>query len=241
VVPRPRLIEAAKGMLNERAFLQISGLPGSGKSAVLRQLAEERLSSGSVLVLKADRLEGSSWPTYAQRLGLATVGLEALLMEIAAAGTPVLFVDGLDRVEHQQRGIVLDVVNTILGSAALRAVWRVAATVRDNGIEPLRQWLPPGLMRDGGIATLPVMAFDEAEAEALATAKPELWPLLFGEDRVSDCVRCQPGAMAGRAAAYLGMDFACGACAFRRLMIETKARRSAPGDGSAASGRVGAA
>ena len=186
---RPALLAQAEAGLLDRPFLQLVGLPGSGKSAVLRELAEARLRSGPALVLKADRLSGPNWAAYARTIGLTATGLEALLTEIAAAGSPVLFVDGIDRIGVEHRGILLDLLHTILGSPTLRAVWRIAATVRDNGVEPLRTWLPAELLGDGGVATLTVQPFDDGEALALASARPALAPLLFGDERVREVAR----------------------------------------------------
>jgi hypothetical protein len=61
-VSRPNLIKNAENQLQERLFLQITGLPGTGKSAVLRELAESRLRQGPALVIKSDRVEGRNWP-----------------------------------------------------------------------------------------------------------------------------------------------------------------------------------
>jgi hypothetical protein len=80
-------------------------------------------------------------------------------------------------------------VHTILNSSALRASWRIVATVRDNNIEPLRTWLPAGLGREGGISTVFVRPFDEEEAQVLARARPALLPLLFGDERVAEIAR----------------------------------------------------
>lgn len=189
LVARTGLVAQAEAGLLDRAFLQLAGLPGSGKSAVLRELAEARLRSGPALVLKADRLSGPNWASYARTIGLTATGLEALLAELAAVGSPVLFVDGIDRIAVEHRGVLLDLLRTILGSLALRAVWRTAATVRDNGLEPLRTWLPAELLGDGGVATVTVRPFDDDEARALAAARPALGPLLFGDERVREVAR----------------------------------------------------
>ena len=188
-VSRPNLIADAETQVRERLFLQITGLPGTGKSAVLRELAESHLSQGPILVIKSDRIEGRTWPMYAQGLGLIATCLETLLLEMTAVGCPILFVDGLDRIEVQNQGIVIDLVNTILSSPPLRAAWRIAATVRDTGIEPLRTWLPAYLAQEDGISTVTVRPFDDDEAIILARAKPALRPLLFGEERVREIAR----------------------------------------------------
>src|SRR5207247_1576519 len=54
--------------LNSSRFIQIRGLAGSGKSALLRRRVEAALETGPVLFLKFDRLEGSSWYSFANAI-----------------------------------------------------------------------------------------------------------------------------------------------------------------------------
>lgn len=189
-VMRPSLITEAKKILEEHQFVQIIGLPGTGKSAVLRALAERYLlEEKPIIFLKSDRLSGVDWPSYSRSKGLtSSVIVTALLSEIVEVGAPILFIDGLDRIEPAHRPIILDLLNAIL-KPPLSSTWRIIATVRDNGIEPIRDWLPANLLEDGRIGIAEVGPFNDIEAEDLAEAKPTLRPLLFGDDRVKEIVR----------------------------------------------------
>ncbi len=102
-VARPALQGKINDRLAENRLANISGLPGCGKSAVLKRFASEAAARGSILFLKADRLVGTSWSTYASALGLRHSSAE-LLAEIGATGTPILFIDGIDRVRPDQKG-----------------------------------------------------------------------------------------------------------------------------------------
>ena len=133
-ISRHKVVEKVKNCLEQYKFVQISGLPGTGKSAIFRELAENYTCDGSALVLKADRLSGSTWSAYARSIGLSAVEIELMLVDIAATGVSILFIDGLDRIEVVNRGIVLDIVNTILRSPTLNQNWRIVATLRDRGI-----------------------------------------------------------------------------------------------------------
>ena len=113
--------------------------------------------------------------------------MEELLVELSASGCSVLFVDGIDRVEVEHRGILQDLLNTIHSSPLLSG-WCIVATVRDTGMEPLRTWLPARLF-SSGVRTLTIDSFGDDEAEALAQAKPALRPLLFGSGSVRSVVR----------------------------------------------------
>ncbi|PTT19391.1 hypothetical protein DBR12_12400 [Acidovorax sp. HMWF029] len=186
-VPRDTSVQAVVEAANSPGFVQIGGVPGAGKSVVLRSAFERLAGSGTILFLKSDRLRGSTWAQYAATAGMTHGNLEELLVELAASGCRALFVDGIDRVEVEHRGIVLDLLNTVHSSPLLPG-WCVVATVRDTGMEPLRTWLPARLF-SSGVRTITVDSFDDGEAEALAQAKPALRPLLFGSDSVRAVVR----------------------------------------------------
>lgn len=187
-IPREAVKAKIEAALVVHRFVQVVGLPGTGKSAALKEFAMSQKAAGTLFVLKSDRLTGANWHSHAQLLGLATEPLDALLAEIGAIGTPILFIDGLDRVPVPQRHIVTDLIGVILNSPSA-SNWKIVATLRDNGIEPLRTWLPSGLFKDGGVATVEVNAFNEEEASVLAQQKPVLKGLLFGEARVKDIAR----------------------------------------------------
>ncbi|MDD2609878.1 MAG: hypothetical protein PHX60_09340 [Giesbergeria sp.] len=187
-VPRDTRVQAVVEAAKLPGFVQIGGMPGAGKSVVLRSAVERFAASGAVLFLKSDRLRGSTWAQYAAAAGMThSSSLEELLVELSASGSSVLFVDGIDRIEVEHRGILLDLLNTIHSSEPLSG-WCVVATVRDTGMEPLRTWLPARLF-SSGVRTLTIDSFDDEEAEALAQAKPALRPLLFGSDSVRAVVR----------------------------------------------------
>ena len=186
-IPRDRFVKAVGQALTQCRFVQIGGLPGTGKSVVLRRLVEDELARGPALLLKADRLAGATWAQYAVETGFGAVPVEDLLVDLAAVGSPTLFIDGIDRVEIRHRGVLLDVLNTILESPLLEN-WRVVATIRDTGIEPLRTWLPHRLL-DNGTLVIDVTPFDDHEAKLLATAKPSLATLLFGSADIRAVVR----------------------------------------------------
>lgn len=90
--------------LSEARFIQIDGEPGSGKSALLKDIAEECARNGTVFVLKDSRIHPKGWAAHAHALGVSD-NLEALLREFACAGEPVLFVDGIDKVEPPSIGV----------------------------------------------------------------------------------------------------------------------------------------
>ncbi|WP_193557291.1 AAA family ATPase [Microvirga pakistanensis] len=187
-VERPTLERSIRDRLAECRLVNLSGLPGCGKSAILKRIARIEGSKGSILFLKSDRLEGTSWLTFAAALGLQHRRVADLLAEISVTGTPVLFIDGIDRIRPDQKGIVTDILRAIEENEQL-AHWKVLATSRDRGLEPYRAWFPASFYRGTGIGDVPVESFSDEEAEALARQQPNLRRLLFGPAGVREIAR----------------------------------------------------
>ncbi len=167
----------------------IKGLPGTGKTVLLRDLVQELAADGTTLFLTANRLTGRSWSEHARAMGLATTSIEPLLVEVAATGHATMLIDGLDRIAPEQRAIVTDLLGQLLTNPAL-ADWHVVATARDAGIEPLRNWVPPALLTSGGVGYVDVKNLTDEEASSLADSLPALRPLLTGgNERVRTLAR----------------------------------------------------
>lgn len=184
---RPALTQMLEKSVAKSRFVQIRGLPGSGKSVLLRQRVDADLARGPVIFLKSDRLEGKSWASFGTANGLSGAPLTSLLVEIAAIGSDTIYIDGIDRIEKEHQPIILDVLRAIIGSQLL-ANWKVVVSLRDTGIEPLRNWLGE-VLNSLSIGTVKVDALDDDEAGALAEAKPALRALLFDPAQVREVVR----------------------------------------------------
>ena len=101
---------------------------------------EAYLARGPVLFLKSGRLEGTSWESFSTANGMSKASLPDLLVELAATGSSTLYIDGIDRIEKQHQPIILDVVRAVMENPLLDN-WLVLVSLRDTGIEPLRNWL----------------------------------------------------------------------------------------------------
>ncbi len=185
-IDRPHLREQVRLASEQQRFVQIRGLPGTGKSVLLHDLAVEHRTTGIALFLKSDRLQGNNWIEFATALGLSTTDPRLLLTELAAGGRPILFLDGIDRINGARRNIIVDLLNTMF--AAPDSPWRIIATLRDSGIEPLRTWLPQSAIGHG-VGSVEVLAFDDAEAEALSAQQPSMRPLLLGNPKLQAIAR----------------------------------------------------
>lgn len=181
------LVEVPK-LQSECRFVNITGLPGCGKSVVLKEIASIAASIGPILFLKSDRIEGKTWGAYAARLGLQNTNLHELLIEIESSGTPTLFVDGVDRIDVNQRQVILDILDAIFFDER-HSNWNVVVTSRDQGLEAFRSWLGGALVNTGGFRDFSVGPLSNDEAEELAKKVPNLRDLLFGNDKVREIAR----------------------------------------------------
>jgi hypothetical protein len=187
-VERPTFERSVRDRLAECRLVNLSGLPGGGKSAMLKRIATEEAARGPILFLKSDRLAGNSWLTFAAAIGLRHRVIADLLAEIGSTGTPILFIDGIDRVRPDQKAIITDILRAIEGNDHL-AHWRVLASSRDQGLEAYRAWFPASFYRGTGIGDVSIGAFSDVEAEALANEQPNLRRLLFGPAGVREIAR----------------------------------------------------
>ena len=187
-VERPTLEKKIRDRLDEHRLVNISGLPGCGKSAMLKRIASGAAANGPILFLKADRLEGTSWQTFMVTLGVRHSVIADLLAEIGFAGTPVLFIDGIDRIKPDQKGIITDILRAIEANESL-SNWKVLASSRDQGLEAYRTWFPATFYSDTGIGDVSIEPFSDSEAEALAKKQPHLRQLLFGSAAIHEIAR----------------------------------------------------
>jgi hypothetical protein len=187
-VDRAALQQAVYERLGMSRVVNISGLPGCGKSVVLKRVAAEAVGRGPILFLKSDRLSGKSWMEFAATLGVKHRKLDDLLAEIGATGTATLYIDGIDRINPDQKCIILDILNAIEVNPDLSS-WRVLATSRDQGLETYRAWFPARFYRGTQIGDVQVPPFNDDEAEALAKEKPALRHLLIGTPSVTAIAR----------------------------------------------------
>ena len=187
-VERPILEKSIRDRLMQYRLVSISGLPGCGKSAMLKRIASVDAANGPILFLKSDRLEGSSWLTFASALGITHRTIADILAEIGFTGTPILYIDGIDRVRPNQKGIITDILRIIEANDQL-ANWKVLASSRDQGLEAYRAWFPASFYKGTGIGDVSIGGFSDEEAKTLANEKPNLKRLLFGPAGVKEIAR----------------------------------------------------
>ncbi|MCH7351754.1 MULTISPECIES: ATP-binding protein [unclassified Acinetobacter] len=186
---RPALHNEFEEKLNSGRFIQITGLSGTGKSVLLRQIAESKANDLPFLFIKSDQLTGSNnWLEYLSRVGLQSFSIsEWLICLEAVGGVPIVFIDGIDRVSENSKPIIEDLIRSIFNNDDL-ANWKIVTTLRDTGLEPLKVWIG-ALLKNINIQTINVELLNDDECYALAQKIPSIQQLLFSDSKVKEIIR----------------------------------------------------
>ena len=174
MLTRPERVAAVHGALDRGRYVEIRGDAGVGKSAVLKHFAEQISEQARVIVLSPGRTVPKGWLALRGVLGFDGTAHE-LLVDLAASGSGVLFLDNLDFYAPEERLTALDLVRE---AAKVPGMSVIATARRDFGVlEP--SWLPGEVINQLGRAEPVVIdELSESETEELRNAAPQLSALL---------------------------------------------------------------
>jgi hypothetical protein len=186
---RPILHKEFEDKLNSGRFIQITGLSGTGKSVLLRQIAESKANDLPFLFIKSDQLTGSNnWLEYLSRVGLPSFSISEWLISLeAVGGVPIVYIDGIDRVSENSKPIIEDLIRTIFNNPDLTN-WKIVTTLRDTGLEPLKVWIGT-LLKNINIQTINIELLNDDECYELAQQIPSIEKLIFSESNVRKIIR----------------------------------------------------
>ncbi|MET4573255.1 MoxR-like ATPase [Stenotrophomonas rhizophila] len=174
-LPRLKAVEALDLALDQHRFVEISGGPGVGKSAVLKHAAERIASQANVFVLDPVSTPEGGWAALAQTLDLQATAQE-FLGDLATSGGAVIFIDSLDMFTSPGRRRT---VNDLLREVAAIEGLLIVATSRPEYRLDGDDWLAPELASLlGPFHTVVVGELDDDEIETLRQHAPELREIL---------------------------------------------------------------
>jgi hypothetical protein len=102
LLTRHQRLDAVRSAMDQHRYIEIRGDAGVGKSAVLKHMAQQVAQESQVIVLAPDRTVPRGWLALRSALGFAGSARE-LLVDLAADGGAVLFIDNLDNFEEQEQ------------------------------------------------------------------------------------------------------------------------------------------
>ncbi len=171
---------ALRKALDTARFIQLIGEPGTGKSALLKEFAEESARIGPVFVLKDARIQPRGWAAQANILGVGADCAE-VLTDLAGAGEPTLFIDGIDKIVDPAVQITVnDILRTIAATPHL-ADWKIVVTVREQNLRHLETWIDGDVLKALPLASVSVAPLGREELATVAAYFPRLRALLAQE------------------------------------------------------------
>jgi hypothetical protein len=174
-LPRPGALAALDAARDTHRFIEITGKPGTGKSYVLRHLAERQGREAHVIVLDPIGTPDGGWAALAQRLDVAGTAKD-FLGDLAASGGGILFIDGLEMfASAERRRTINDVLRKIAGIEGFSVV---VSTRPGIGVEGSGWLAEDALAVLGKPYQVVVGELDDEEVAVLSEATPELRVLL---------------------------------------------------------------
>ncbi len=174
MLTRRERVSAVHKALDEGRYVEIRGNAGVGKSGVLKHFAQQTSTEASVVALSPTRTVPKGWLALRSVLGFDGTARD-LLSDLAASGSAILFVDGLDFFAAEERLTVIDLVRE---AATVPGMSVIVTARRDFGVaEP--NWLPAeALDRLGRAKPILIEELSADETDELRRAAPQLTALL---------------------------------------------------------------
>ncbi len=174
---RSALLADLKDKLAEARLVEVIGEAGSGKSALLKELAQPMLDEGPVLFLSSKRMPVGvpGWEGLAAHWHLS-VPLQELVAELATTAQPCLFIDGIERLDDPGAWLAVnDLLRAIRHSPSANR-WTLVLSARSNSLA-YRTHLDLDDLAPGAERIL-VGDFSAEEVAEIGAAHPHLAPLI---------------------------------------------------------------
>lgn len=156
-------------------YVEIRGASGVGKSAVLKHVVEQISNEARAVVLSPARTLPHGWTFLCSTLG-CTVRARDFLSDLASDGGAVLFIDGVDIFEDDDKKAT---VRDLVRAAALIPNFSVVVTARSDFGKDEPSWLPTETL--DALGRTPAVLIDSLNADEidqLTEADPSLAFLL---------------------------------------------------------------
>jgi hypothetical protein len=185
MLTRHERVAAVHAALDQGRYVEIRGDAGVGKSAVLKHFAEQISEQARVIVLSPGRTTPKGWLAMRGVLQFDGTARE-LLVDLAAGGNGVMFLDNLDFFAPEERLTAIDLVREAVRIPGMSVI---ATARRDFGVvEP--SWLPgPVITQLGRAEPVVIDELSESETEELRNAAPQLRALLADSHPARDVAR----------------------------------------------------
>jgi hypothetical protein len=174
ILTRPERVSAVHAALDEGRYVEIRGNAGVGKSGLLKHFAQQISADAGVVALSPTRTAPNGWLALRGVLGFDGTAHD-LLSDLAASGSAILFIDGMDFFGAEERLTAIDLVR----EAALIPGMSVVVTARRDFDTAEPNWLPVAALDKLGRAKPVIIGeLNDYETAELRITAPQLTALL---------------------------------------------------------------
>src|SRR5579872_5531898 len=185
-IDRATHIASVHSSLDKGRYVEIRGGAGVGKSAVLKHVAEQISQEARVVVLSPARTLPHGWLSLRATLG-CTVSARDFLSDLASDGGAVLFIDGVDIFDDEDKKTT---VRDLVRAAASLPNLAVVVTARNDFGKDEPSWLPKeALDALGRPAVVLIEGLNTDEINQLSEADPSLAFLLADKHPAREVTR----------------------------------------------------
>lgn len=184
-IARPARIAEVHAALGQGRYVEIRGDAGVGKSGILKHFAMQAASEHAVVVLSPGRTIPRGWTALRAILPFEGTARD-LLIELAADGTAILFIDNLDLFSPEEQATANDLVR----EASNIPGFSVVVTARRAFGTESPTWLPQdALDQFGRSPAIVINELDDEEVEEIEAVAPALGQLLSPSHPAKDVTR----------------------------------------------------
>jgi hypothetical protein len=167
-------IGSVRAALDSGRYVEIRGDAGVGKSGVLKHFAQQVSLESQAIVLSPHRTTPRGWTAMRGVLGYDGSARD-LLSDVALNGGAILFLDGLDFFDAEERLTVIDLLREVANIPTMSVI----ATARREFGNSEPSWVPTDVIDQLGPAqTIIIDELSSTEVAELADAATQLRALL---------------------------------------------------------------
>ncbi len=171
----------------ECEFVEITGEPGSGKSALLKTFAEIKAQDFPVLVIDAKRLPETPGLEALERLWGISGALDRLIPDFSRIERPCLFIDGVDRLEDAGKWATVNDLIKCIRQADSGERWCIIVAARANTLEFRQNLAKEAMGKRQGRVDVNVLSDDDVQQ--VAAAYPALSALIKDDGPAADLAK----------------------------------------------------
>lgn len=171
----------------ECEFIEITGEPGSGKSALLKAFAEIKAQDFPILVVDTKRLPETPGLESLERLWGISCELDRLIPDFSRAERPCLFIDGIDRIEEAGYWATINDLIRCIRKADSGERWCIIVTARANTLDYRQNIAKEALGKKQGRINVDVLS--DEEVKQVAATYPALSALIKDDGPAGDLAK----------------------------------------------------